>query len=93
MHSVVTIWNAVVLQSIVAISAWHVRKILHIYVISDTRRGVNEIFALLRCYATYIGGYLPTFRDNLSVPSSRVNQYKKTLDDGTSRLPETSKNK
>jgi len=93
MHSVFTVWNAVVLQNIVAISAWHVRKILHTYVISDFRRGVTDIFAFLRCYAAYIGGYLLTFRGNLSAPSSRVNQYKKTLDDGISRLPETSINK
>jgi hypothetical protein len=31
----------------------------------------SEIFALLRCYATKIGSYLPTFKDNLSVPFSR----------------------
>jgi hypothetical protein len=65
MHSVVTVWNAVVLQNFVAILAWHVSNILHTYVISDFRRGVTEIFALLRYYAAYIGGYLPTFLDNL----------------------------
>jgi hypothetical protein len=93
MYSVVTVWNAEVLQIIVAILVWHVRKILHTYVISDLRRGLTEIFALLRLYAAYIGGYSPASQDNLSVPSSRVNQYKKTLDGGTSRLPETSINK
>jgi hypothetical protein len=36
-------------------------------VISGFRRGVNETFALLRCYAA-------TFLDNLSVPSSWVKQ-------------------
>jgi hypothetical protein len=30
-----------------------------------------EIFALLGCYAVYIGNYLPTYQDKLSVPSSR----------------------
>jgi hypothetical protein len=34
-----------------------------------------EIFDLLRCYAVYISSYLPTFRDNLSVPSPRVLQF------------------
>ena len=32
----------------------------------------NEIFAFLGCYAAQIGSNLPTFRDNVSVPSSRV---------------------
>jgi hypothetical protein len=31
-----------------------------------------EIFALVGCYAAQIGTKLPTFRENLSVPSSRV---------------------
>jgi hypothetical protein len=30
-----------------------------------TERGANEIFALLGCYASFMGSYLPTFRDNL----------------------------
>jgi hypothetical protein len=34
---------------------------------------VNEIYALLRNYATYNGNYLPTLRDNLPFPFSRVN--------------------
>jgi len=33
--------------------------------ISGFRRGVNEVFALLGCYAASIGSYWPTFRDNL----------------------------
>jgi hypothetical protein len=39
-----------------------------ITLISVFRRGINEIFALLGCYAAQIGSYLPTFRDNPSVP-------------------------
>jgi hypothetical protein len=31
-------------------------------------------FALLGCYAAYVGSYLPTFRDNLYVPSARTKQ-------------------
>jgi hypothetical protein len=38
------------------------------------RYGVNEIFAYMACYAAWMGRWLPTFRDNLSVPSARVKQ-------------------
>jgi hypothetical protein len=48
----------------------------HRCVVSGFRRGVNEIFALLEFYAAYIASLSPTFRDNLSVPSSRVKQSK-----------------
>ena len=34
------------------------------------RHGVYEIFGHLKCYATWIGSQLPTFRDNTSVPST-----------------------
>jgi hypothetical protein len=40
-----------------------------IFVISGLRHGIDEIFALLGCYAVYIGTCVPTFRDNLSVTS------------------------
>ena len=40
-------------------------------------KGKNQILALLRCYAAEIGSLLSTFRNNLSVPSSRVKQSKK----------------
>jgi hypothetical protein len=52
-------------------------------VISGFRRGVNEIFALLGCNAAYNGSQLPTFRDNLAVPSSAV---KLDIKEGTNRL-------
>jgi hypothetical protein len=42
------------------------------YVISGFFREVDEIHALLGYYAAYAGNSLPTFRDNLSVGSSRV---------------------
>jgi hypothetical protein len=35
-----------------------------------TRTRPHEIFALLARYAAYISSYLPTFRANVSVPSS-----------------------
>jgi hypothetical protein len=46
---------------------------------------VNEIFALLGCCTAGISSYLQTFRDNLSVPSSRV-KMSKTVENGTNRL-------
>ena len=42
--------------------------------ISGFRLYVDKICALLGYYAAYSGDYSPTFRDNLSVPSSRVNK-------------------
>jgi len=45
-------------------------------------REVEENCALLRYYAASSGYSLPTFRDNLSVPSSRF----LTLEDGTGRV-------
>jgi hypothetical protein len=40
-------------------------------VISGLRRVVNEFCSILGYYAAYSGNYVPRFRDNLSVPSSR----------------------
>jgi hypothetical protein len=34
--------------------------------------GVNDIFAFLGCYAPLVGSWLPTFRNNLLVPFSKV---------------------
>jgi hypothetical protein len=42
------------------------------FVISDFRRDVEENCALLVYYAARIGNSLPTFRDKLPVPASRV---------------------
>jgi len=36
----------------------------------------SEICAFLGYFAVYSGNSLPTFRDNLTVPSSRVKQFK-----------------
>jgi hypothetical protein len=41
-------------------------------VASSSRRSANGIFTLLSFYTAYIGSLLPTLRDNVSVPSSRV---------------------
>jgi len=45
-------------------------------VISGFRRDVDGIWALLGCCAAYNDDSLPTFRDNLSIPSSRVKKSK-----------------
>jgi len=42
---------------------------------SGFRRGVKGIFAILGCYAAWIFRQLPTFRGNLSVPSSGITQH------------------
>jgi hypothetical protein len=46
-------------------------------VASGFRRVVNEICALLGYYATSSGNPFTTFRDNVSVPSSKVKKFKK----------------
>jgi hypothetical protein len=51
--------------------------------ISGVRRDVDEIFALLGCYAAQSGNSVPTFRKNLWDPSSGV---KKSLEDGDCSL-------
>jgi hypothetical protein len=48
-----------------------------IVIISGFRRYVDVICALLGCYAASSGNQLPTFRDNVSFPSSRVKKCKK----------------
>jgi hypothetical protein len=42
------------------------------FMISGFHRDVDEICVLLGCYAASSGNPLPKFRDNVSVPSSRV---------------------
>jgi hypothetical protein len=53
-------------------------------VISGFHRDVDQICALLD-YVASNGNHLPTFRDNVSVPSSRVNKSK-TLEGKTDTL-------
>jgi hypothetical protein len=52
-------------------------KVICICMISGFRWRVNVICVLLGSYVAYNGSLLPTFRDNLSVPSSRLNKLKK----------------
>jgi hypothetical protein len=57
-------------------------------------KGSDEICALLGYYTALSGSSVPTFRDNLSVPYSRVKKSKKkaffwdflTLEDGRDKL-------
>ena len=53
-------------------------------VILGYRREVDEKCALLDCYAASDGNFLPTLRDNLTVPSSEVKNAKDGAD-GLSR--------
>jgi hypothetical protein len=63
-------------------------------VIAGFRRDVEDICALLGYHAASSGSSVPTFRDNISIPSSRAKKSKKKvflrglLDpyDGTDRL-------
>jgi len=43
---------------------------ISVSVISGLRREVDENCVLLGCYAANSSNFLPTFRDNLSAPSS-----------------------
>jgi len=56
----------------------NIRHPLQIHNLRDFRLSplCGEAFALLGCCAEWIGSLLPTFRDNLSVPSARVKQFK-----------------
>jgi hypothetical protein len=66
---------------------------LHLCFISDFRREEDENCALLRHYAASSGNFLPTFRDNLSVPSSSVRNQSLTLEDVTDILSRNVGNK
>jgi len=56
-------------------------------VISGFRREFHDNCALLGCYAASSGNCLPTFQDNIAVPSSRVKMVQfLTLEDGTDIL-------
>lgn len=56
------------------------------WAISDFRREVDYNCALLGYYAAYSDNYLPTFRDNILVLSSRVFLNLLTREDGTDGL-------
>jgi hypothetical protein len=62
-RSVIWVWE-------VALWSWKTNCI--IFLISGLRRDVDEICGPLGNYTVSCGNYLPMFRDNVSVPSSRV---------------------
>ena len=81
---VIALKNAVL--SYFVAKAWnHVYQ----YVSSDFHCVVN-IFALLGCYAARVDSYLPTFRDNLQFPPSKIGQSCFKM--GPVTCPETSVN-
>jgi hypothetical protein len=51
---------------------WRTKEWMSEWLISGFRRDVDETCGLLGYYTASCGNYLPTFRDNVSVPSSRV---------------------
>jgi hypothetical protein len=57
-------------------------------VISDFRREVDEMCSLLGYCGTYIGNLVPTFRDNLSAPIFKGQEFLGflTLEGGTERM-------
>jgi hypothetical protein len=55
------------------------RTNVELSVISGFRRDADEICNLLGYYAASNGNLSPTFRDNVSVPSSRVKKSKKNI--------------
>jgi len=60
-----------------------------LWVISSFRGNLNETCSLLGFYADWNGNSVPTFRNNLSVPSSEVKQSRAfclTLENGTDML-------
>jgi len=56
-------------------------KLHQLRVISDFRREVGGICAPLDYYASSSGNFLPAFRDNIAVPSSRIKKSKKGKDE------------
>jgi len=58
---------------------WTLRDFRPQIIFSGFRRGVNEICALLEFYTSWTGSFLWTFRDILSVASSRVKAEGPTL--------------
>ena len=67
-------------------TAWKKRAY---YVVSGFRTAVDQNCALLGYYTAVGANSLPTFRDNLSVPSSRVKNPKFFLDSWTSKMGPT----
>jgi hypothetical protein len=64
----------------------HKHEALGLEFLASSRTPV-VISGLLGFYAAYCSSFLPTIRDNLSVPSSRINQSRKSLKFGQKAVP------
>jgi len=49
-------------------------SLLCLYIISGFCCGVTEVLSVLGCYASLTGSGIPTFWDNLLIPSSETNR-------------------
>jgi hypothetical protein len=67
-----------------------VKKWVELSVILGFRRDIGELGAPRGYYAASIGSPLPTFRDNVSVPSWRIKKSRRPLKSEAIRCPETS---
>ena len=80
------VWIVVSLDEICPLVSQFSDSCLNLYrrcVISDFRHEVNEICVFLGYYAASNGNFVPTFLDDLSVPSSRVKNFEfLTFEDG-----------
>jgi hypothetical protein len=61
-----------------ALDSLHQQTNFVLSVISGFRRDAEELCALLGYYAASSGNPLRTFRDNVSLPSSRIKKFKKS---------------
>jgi hypothetical protein len=68
-----TVTSRIILQHVSSTEYW---AIFRLYLISGFHCAVDEICVLLGYYLAYSGNSLPTFRDNLSVPTWRVQIFK-----------------
>jgi hypothetical protein len=74
MHKILKIVSIVSFVSCI-LELWNCTRGRVICVIWVLRTGVNEVCTLPGLYATQIGNLLPTFRGNLSTPSSGVKEF------------------
>ena len=80
------LYHCVTLLGVPPGSCWRQIYEKHKVVISGFRREVDENCVLLDYYADSSGNSLTTFRDSLSVSSSRVKNLFLALEDGADRL-------
>jgi hypothetical protein len=76
---IVTTYTASFTRRLESSAAKYVMEDHGFRVISGFRRDYDEIYSLLEYYAASNGNALPTFRDNVAVPSSRIMTSKKKI--------------